>query len=184
MSERLQAIEYSSTLPKIDLKEAIFKVSEAWEAVSNTTIVNCFRKAGFKNQDSVVIESNYDDPNIKEYKEVSKQLNLIEAFDSVAHKTMDDLLPVTESYDEASILSSIEPTIKEVLEEEEPKPVVTSKQALDCLHKLRDYYLMRPDECTDQFNLISKMRSDIARGPKKQSKISDYLIIFRIIIFV
>ena len=148
--------------------------NQSSQSVTKTTIVNCFRKAGFKNLDSVVIESNYDDPNIKEYEDVSKRLNLIEAFDSVAYKTIDDLLPATESYDEASILSSIEPTIEEVVEEEEPTPVITSKQALDCLHKLRDYYLMRPDECSDQFNFISKMRLDIAGGPKKQSKISDF----------
>ncbi len=33
---------------------------------------------------------------------------------------IDDLLSATESYDEALILSSIEPIIEEVVEEEEP----------------------------------------------------------------
>lgn len=55
--EKIAAIERKKSVPEVDLYSAIMKSKRAWDAVSSTTISNCFRKAGF-NGDSLLGEGN------------------------------------------------------------------------------------------------------------------------------
>ena len=54
--EKLRAIEYSSTMPIIEVLNAIKKIKVAWDSVSQTTIENCYRKAGFKKVTEIEVE--------------------------------------------------------------------------------------------------------------------------------
>ena len=47
VSDKLEAIEHGKDVPDIDVKVAINKIKKAWNGISNKTIINCFRKAGF-----------------------------------------------------------------------------------------------------------------------------------------
>ena len=48
VKEKLDCLEYGSIFEKIDILNAINKISNAWRDITRTTIMNCFYKAGFK----------------------------------------------------------------------------------------------------------------------------------------
>ena len=58
----ISAIGQLKSLPKISILDAMDILAASWSMVSETTIVNCFAKAGlsFKNQHQAV--SDEDDP--------------------------------------------------------------------------------------------------------------------------
>lgn len=70
--ERLQAIEYGSTAPVIDVLSSIYKIKRSWDAVTPTTIKNCFRKAGFNGNFLFGIDDDQSsDEQILEYQDLA-----------------------------------------------------------------------------------------------------------------
>ncbi len=47
IKEKIEAIEYGSTMPTIDIKDSIYKIKASWDSVSQTIIKNCLKKAEF-----------------------------------------------------------------------------------------------------------------------------------------
>jgi hypothetical protein len=57
----VNSINSASELSKsIDLLEAIYFVKKAWQQVSSTTIMNCFRKSGFRHNDVHEVNDEFD----------------------------------------------------------------------------------------------------------------------------
>ena len=64
----------TSELQPIDVKNAFFKIKLYWDSVSETTINNCFKKAGFKKDENCNLE--LEDANEVEYHAVADVLSL------------------------------------------------------------------------------------------------------------
>lgn len=54
----IQNIENSKDTKSLSVLDAILMISEAWEKVTQTTIANCFRHAGFKDLSASQAEDN------------------------------------------------------------------------------------------------------------------------------
>ena len=61
VTEKIECIEYGCEMPAIDVYSAIKMINKAWIAVTASTIRNCFKKAGFRNEMLTVDDSKDDD---------------------------------------------------------------------------------------------------------------------------
>ena len=52
VTEKLDAIDYGYELSEFDIYNSIKKIDVAWKNVLEKTIQNCFKKAGFKEENS------------------------------------------------------------------------------------------------------------------------------------
>ena len=74
----LRSLDSNKTLPKVSLLTALQLLVSAWNEVSQTTIVNCFKKAKISKKDKTI--DNEDDPfkeineNLKELREKETKL--------------------------------------------------------------------------------------------------------------
>ena len=66
----LCSLDSNKTLPKVSLLTALKLLVSAWNEVSQTTIVNCFKKAKISEKDQTIAINNEDDP----FKEINENL--------------------------------------------------------------------------------------------------------------
>ena len=62
VQEYIRAIDQQKSLPKISILDAIEILAALWSMVSETTIVNCFAKAGLSSENQDKAASDEDDP--------------------------------------------------------------------------------------------------------------------------
>ena len=67
----LRSIDSNKPLPKVSLLTALQLLVSAWNEASQTTIVNCFKKAKISEKDQTIAIKDEDDP----FKEINKNLN-------------------------------------------------------------------------------------------------------------
>ena len=78
VTEKLDAIDYGYELSEIDIYNSIKKIYVAWKNVSEKTIQNCFKKAGFKeenSQESVEKDEKIDAEMIN-FKKICQRINI------------------------------------------------------------------------------------------------------------
>ena len=66
----LCSLDSNKTLPKVSLLTALKLLVSAWNEVSQTTIVNCFKKVKISEKDQTIAINNEDDP----FKEINENL--------------------------------------------------------------------------------------------------------------
>ena len=185
--EKLDAIEYGSATPTIDLISAINKVKKAWDGISRQTIENCFRKAGF-NGDIFVGEETENEFE-REYVELADILQVKSNFnfDKYAYVKIDDHLPVHGMLSDSDIVATVagskETPISETKvdsDEEDICEIVnvpTSNEALNHLNELKKYLMSQTYDCSCFINDLYKIESSIQINKyEKQSKIDEYFI--------
>ena len=69
----LRSLDSNKPLPKLSLLTALQLLVSAWNEVSQTTIVNCFKKAKISEKDQI-IAINHEDNLLKEINENLKEL--------------------------------------------------------------------------------------------------------------
>ncbi len=149
--EKLKSIEYSSTMPTIDIVKAIDKIKVAWDSVSQSTVKNCFKKAGFiKTYDveDVDVEDEELDENYQDYMQACSDLNSREEFDYEYYNQIDNFLSAHEQYSDENVAASILEinNTEEVIEDEEKEEIthqqeITKSQALESLNNLKAYLM-------------------------------------------
>lgn len=124
---------------KIDILQASRMCKSAWDKVKESTIANCFRKGGFipKKEVVVVNEETIREDGLEEVEKIQDK-NFAEFID------MDEDLAVCGELSDADILAEViqdnESSEEELVkDEEEPKPVLTTSQAMDYVQELRRY---------------------------------------------
>ena len=56
------ALEKKEPIPKFSILSAMYMLKKAWDAVSNQTFTNCFRKSGISQKDAEDAINEEDDP--------------------------------------------------------------------------------------------------------------------------
>jgi len=163
--EKLQAIEYSNSMPTIDIYKAIMKVKVAWDSVSQTTLKNCFRKAGFripKEPEPEEIEEPVEQ-NFAEYLKACEELNLREEFNFTEYEHIDDYLPAQEQYSDECVTASIEEETPSQVEEDDSTPTqqINKNKAIESLHMLREFMIGSSADYKAQIDQLFKMESAI-----------------------
>ena len=70
----LRILDSNKPLPKVSLLTALQLLVSAWNEVSQTTIVNCFKKTKISEKDQTIAISDEDDP----FKEINENLNKLQ----------------------------------------------------------------------------------------------------------
>ena len=69
----LRSLDSNKPLPKVSLLTALQLLVSAWNEVSETTVVNCFKKAKISEKDQTIAINDEDEP-FKEINENVKEL--------------------------------------------------------------------------------------------------------------
>ena len=134
---------------KLNIKEAIDFIVEAWDAVKQSTIVNCWKKTGIlpianeENEETTIIEQISTDEiieslnrsNLSVDSEILEYINDNEL--SLTEKPLDDDEIVQMVLDENN-----EPENEDI---DEPKVIVTNKDALEAVNTLIEYFECQND---------------------------------------
>ena len=56
------ALEKKEPIPKFSILSAMYMLKKAWDAISNQTFTNCFRKLGISEKDAVKTMNDEEDP--------------------------------------------------------------------------------------------------------------------------
>ena len=108
----LRNLDRNKSLPKVTLLTALQMLVSAWNEVSETTIVNCFKKAKISEKDQLLAVNDEDDP----FKELNDDLKeLREKDSSLVPENM--TAEIFASADDAVITTSSTLTDEEILEE-------------------------------------------------------------------
>ena len=152
---KLDSIEYNSSMPLIDIMNAIQMCKVAWDSVTAETIKNCFKKAGFDFKFVPVIEAEDEvevsdevEYNYQEFMQSCYELlaksNEIDKFDISEYYGIDSELPAREAYCEENIIKQISATAEPISDDEESaiplRPPISKKQALENITELKDYF--------------------------------------------
>ena len=105
----LRSLDSNKPLPKVSLLTALQLLVSAWNEVSQTTIVNCFKKAKISEKDQTIAINDEDDP-FKEINENLKELREKEATPVPENMTAEDF----PTADDAVITTSKTLTDKEI----------------------------------------------------------------------
>ena len=161
----LHSIDSNKPLPKVSLLTAFQLLVSAWNEASQTTIVNCFKKAKISEKDQTIAISDEDDP-FKEIDENLKELREKEPSLVPENMTAEDFA----NADDAVITTSLTLTDEEILQEatqtendkieeiedDEEELVAPSKRdvenSLDILKNLALFSEKRGDQMQDLIN--------------------------------
>lgn len=175
---------------KINLLDAMWMLTKAWQNVSKTTISNCFKKSGFK-----IIEEDVDEPTPlpidvapRDWTKVRDELDLQELeFEDFV--TFDDDVAVCGEVTENDILSSVglQPQPDEEMEQDDEEAdngeddqqsseytvqdARKSLNVLKCLFTKKDFI---SDEVVKCINVLDSTLDTIHMNTGKQSKINDF----------
>ena len=146
--------EYGTEPDEIDIKKCIKYVARAWDNVTDTTIKNCWLKAGImpeygepSDDESVNREDRENNADIllelerlRELEEVQVLINKLDFEDPFTAKEFvfyDDSETTTEMISDEEILKAIQPSNQEKEEiKEESLPTITHNEAIKCYDKV------------------------------------------------
>ena len=92
----LRSLDSNKPLPKVSLLTALQLLVSAWNEVSQTTIVNCFKKAKISEKDQTIAINDEDDP-FKEISENLKELREKESSPVLENMTAEDFATVDDA---------------------------------------------------------------------------------------
>ncbi len=147
------------------------KIKVAWDSVSQSTVKNCFKKAGFikaYDVEDVDVEDEEIDENYQDYMQACFDLNFREEFDYEYYNQIDNLLSAHEQYSDENVAASILETNnpEEVMEDEEKEeithqPEITKIQALESLSNLKAYLMSAKYDSAEQIEQLFKIENSI-----------------------
>ena len=119
----LRSLDSNKPIPKVSLLTALQLLVSAWNKVSQTKIVNCFKKAKTSEKDQTIAINDEDDPfkeiseNLKELRE--KELSpVLENMTAEDFATVDDaVLTTLSTLTDKDILQRVTQTEKDEVEE-------------------------------------------------------------------
>ena len=187
----IHAVDNNQPLPKISILSAMNMLTAAWDKVADTTVQNCFKRAGISKESQECAINDTDDP----FKELDEELdNLTErqqhhAPPEVNAKTViecdDELLTAdTELPSDADIIAEFQSNRNEDQEDEdevvtdEPPPKRPSKQelsnAMDVLQTFSLFVGVDVDMFKSNIKNISRIIDRDRSVEKRQGLLTDY----------
>ena len=180
--------EFNSNIIPVNILDAITYCAEAWSAVTETTIKNCWRKTGILPPD--VETSTVDELNVDDIIELEMN-NLQSSIDSLGWENSilaEQYMNVDEEIEgrninDDEIVSMINRSPLEEDEIEKPiiHPTVSVKSALESLQVLSDFLSNPPAEFTYDKSILFKIRSlksdllTYSISKKKQTSIDNFI---------
>ncbi len=151
------------TIPKITIFDALELVENAWECVTETTIRNCFRHAGFVLSEIEHMASTEPSENMFE-----KLLGNGFSFENCL--TADDNLVTEGNREEDPIVESASESLLNI-------PDITAGDAYDSFMKIRGFYATIDNRMLK--GALSKIESDLEKryleSRKRQMKITEFI---------
>ena len=180
----LRAIDSGSSISqfKITLLDCLLMLKKAWEAVTPSTIANCFRKGGFE-----VCSQLSDDPFADSDDEESSESDPLSRFSFNESKScsfqeyvgVDENLQCSPMLTTEEIVSSI--ASSDTVDEDdtgEPLAVVTHKQACEAYQQLRSYLLRHSSDHDCPYSMLDALEAKlnaIGNTTHVQSLITDFV---------
>ena len=146
---------YDFYLDKLNIKEAIDFIADAWNNVTQTTIRNCWMKTGIlpNSDDAIMVDANIQDPKFDD------SMNVINTFPDASGvneylDSFDQNVPAEEYLNDEQIINLVQ-FEKEANEEDndtsdEEIPLVSAKQAVNGLKTFIQYFEQQNND--SQFN--------------------------------
>jgi len=174
---RIQSIEYGGDEEEVTINvlDAINYLSDAWDATTRTTIVNCYRKAGFRcariNVDLTLDDEEDSIAPVREFTESCNHLNRISNYEvnPDEYLAIDSILPFAGVLTDEEIVAQYMPLSADVQveaessdEEDEQEPVSVSKaEARKHLDALKLYFLQSAQDSSDTLKLIKSVEKKL-----------------------
>lgn len=161
----LREIEDPDSKRPLTVHDAILNIAAAWEAIKPETIQNCFKKAGFRNNDvDVVLEE--EEPVI------------LQGFPG--YSSIDDNVASYEIQSIEDLIENVNNTQEEAEsdndQEDESTPILSHAQALSAVNDLKRYVtsLNQSEDALQKLNYVENLVIANASKSFCQTKISDY----------
>ena len=190
--------EYGTEPDEIDIKKCIKYVARAWDNVTNTTIKNCWLKAGImpeydepsddESVDREDCENNADIQleleRLRELEEVQVLINKLDFEDPFTAEEFvfyDDSETTTEMISDEEILKAIQPSNQEKEEiEEESLPTITHNKVIECYDKVILYLRQEKNYGSndEDIKFIKKLKKEALRerfGSTKQINLNNFV---------
>ncbi|XP_048006503.1 tigger transposable element-derived protein 4-like [Leguminivora glycinivorella] len=151
----------------LNVHDAILNISAAWQAIKPETIQNCFKKAGFRNDErNIVLEQ--EEPTILQ--------------DFPGYSSIDDNVATHEVLSVEDLIESVDFTQNAALSddddanEQEETPILSNAQALSFVADLRRYVssMGNSEDAIHKLNYIENLVISNASKSLRQSKINNY----------
>ncbi|XP_050064482.1 tigger transposable element-derived protein 4-like [Aphis gossypii] len=177
MQRHLRKLELNEAITDVNLLDCIHMLYSSWEAVSTSTISNCFRKAGFRkpefNKEGDVVEEVFEDipEEWLEYQRKHSDINISyqEFLDIDSTLSTSESLTDAEIFKTSDILNEPETdSADEAIDEEEiavVKPFIRGAQAENYVHELRRYVQKQSgvsDKIFSALNILDKKTIDLS----------------------
>ena len=186
----LRSLDSNKLLPKVSLLTASQLLVSAWNEVSQTTIVNCFKKAKISEKDQTIAINDEDDP-FKEINENLKELTEKEpsmmpenmAAEDFATANDDAVITTSSTLTDEEILQETTQTENdevENIEDDDEELVAPSTRAvensLEILKNLSLFSEKRGDQMQDLINKFETLLTRDREEKCKQVKITSYFV--------
>lgn len=170
---------------EIDIKKCIKYVSRAWDSVTSTTIINCWKKADILPEEE---ENNDTDiylelERLKEMEEVQvliNQLDFDNPFTAEEFVQCDKSETTEEIMSDEEILKAVLPNEEEKEVEEVHLPAVTHNEAIDSYDKVILYLEQceNDNDKKEELKFIKKLRKEALKQrfiSAKQGNLNDFI---------
>ena len=185
----LRSLDSNKPLPKVSLLTALQLLVSAWNEVSQTTIVNCFKKAKISEKDQTIAINDEDDP-FKEINENLKELREKEPSLVPEHMTAEDFATVDDTVIRTSSTLTDEEILQEAtqtendeveeIEDDDEKLVALNtrdvENSLEILKNLSLFSEKTGDQMQDLFNKFETLLTRDKVEKCKQIKITSYFV--------
>src|SRR4051812_17817347 len=158
-------MEFNIPVSKLKISDAISLCAEAWKAVTNETISNCWTKTGIlpsaiTSPSPSCEEQNDDDDNLNEIEEVQQLLNQYSNFNFGDLMSAEEFILIDDdnNYEEKEItdeeiVNMIKSNEMDLVEEEIIlQPKMSTSEALASLDKVLSFLDNPPDNFTIELN--------------------------------
>ena len=185
----LRSLDSNKPLPKVSLLTALQLLVSAWNEVSQTTIVNCFKKAKISEKDQTIAINDDDDPfekinkNLKELREKNPSV-LPENMTAEDFLTVDDaVIPKSSTLINGEIQQEVIQTenneVQEIEDDDEKLVAPSTRDAENLLEILKNLSLFSEKRGDQMQDLINKFETLLTRDKVekcKQVKITSYFV--------
>ena len=188
----VDAIDRKEKIMPLNILDCIRMAGRAWRHVTQKTIVNCFRKAGFVKEVENEIESDEEqetspepenEVQCEEWDKISKSLNLSENITFEDFAELDADVEVCGLWTDDDIISESISCPSSDDEEEvdvpEPSSSVTASQAKDAVHILRRFMECSENVEKDDFAAIFQIEKLVEEQFQKRCRQATILDFFK-----
>jgi hypothetical protein len=148
-----------NSIDPINILDAINFCNEAWNTVTQLTIVNCWRKTkilpdyDLNTSDKIVEEIHEEE--IRELQGEINKLDFNESISAMEFINIDSEIPI-EDFSDAEIIETVRPSQNNVIFEEvvEHIPSISVKNALECSEKVLEFLKNPPSNFSYNLNTL------------------------------